>query len=578
MGTTGSMRPARAGARAIRAQAGAGARPDHQALYLLLAGHTDDVVLVVRDGRVWWASPSAERVLGVPPQHLAEADLVGLFDEAPGDLLTPGSPPRRAGVRTRDGVRWFDVAVAGPGDAGALAEVTGTAAGETLVVRLRDVHDLASAEESADRAHLWLEAAFEASADGYAVYQAVRDDDGSITGLVARSIRETDAPATDIRETLAGTPWNDVYPVLVAALESGEAAHNQMSVTTGDVQRVVDGVAVPLDDDLLLVTWRDVTDAVEGARLLERAYEETAEMRVTLQTALDATSDGFAVYHLEWDDDQRLTGLRVVHANAAGAMTFGMEPDDVINQELHDLLPDVEQIGLWDRIVESAVTKAPQHLRVHVLDEEGEWERSWDYSISPVGEERMAITWRDVSAEEGALRQLARHRDEAMHSATHDALTGLPNRTLLMERLRDALRTCRPDERVGLVFVDLDRFKYINDTFGHAAGDAVLQATADRLRRLVRGGDLPARLAGDEFVIILTHLSPEWTGDDFFTRASAVLAEPLHAEGVELHPSASLGLVLADPRRTRCDADSLIKDADAAMYVNKAGRKDGSSR
>jgi diguanylate cyclase (GGDEF)-like protein len=365
-----------------------------------------------------------------------------------------------------------------------------------------------------------------------------------------------------------------MYADMVAALEdSPPPLRTHLRLDLGRGPRLLDGLYVPIDGDTLLVTWRDVTDAVEGERLLERAYEETAEMRVTLQTALDATSDGFAVYALESDDEGQLVELRVVHANAAGAMSLGLDPFEMVGMGLHEFFPDVIGSGLWDRIVDAAVTKAPQHHRVHMFDDDGRWLSSWDNSVAPVGEERMAITWRDVSAEERALRQLAQHRDEAMHSATHDALTGLPNRILLREHLQEALRTCLPDERVGIVFVDLDRFKAINDTHGHAAGDAVLKATAERLGRVVRHGDLAARLAGDEFVLVLTQLNADWTPDLFFARASELLAEPLWAEGVELHPSASLGVVLADPRSGPTDVDALIKDADAAMYVTKAARK-----
>ena len=190
-----------------------------------------------------------------------------------------------------------------------------------------------------------------------------------------------------------------------------------------------------------------------------------------------------------------------------------------------------------------------------------------------MGEERVAITWRNVTTEEEALREFARTRDEAMHTATHDPLTGLPNRMLLRQYLHQALYACASQERVGLVFVDLDRFKAINDTYGHAAGDVVLQQTAVRLDRLVRHGDLAARLAGDEFILVLTGLAPDWSPDQFFARATAMLSEPVWLDGVELHPSASLGAVLVDPGSDQVDVDDLVKRADAEMYRAKAARR-----
>jgi diguanylate cyclase (GGDEF)-like protein len=340
----------------------------------------------------------------------------------------------------------------------------------------------------------------------------------------------------------------------------------------GAADRTYDSFQAWLDDDTLVWSWRDVTDALEGEERLGRAYEETAEMRATLQTALDATTDGFAVYAVERDHQGRLIELHNLHTNLAGAQSLGLDPEEVVGRTLHEVLPDVESSGLWARILESYATKAPQFHRVHAWGDDGEWISAWDNTIASVGEERITIIWRDVSREERALRQLARTRDEALHSATHDALTDLPNRVLLREHLQDALRNCPPGERVGLVFVDLDGFKAVNDVYGHAAGDAVLRATSARLARIVRHGDMAARLAGDEFVLVLSGLCPDWLPDHFFVRAMKQISEPVWVDGAVLRPAASMGLVMADPHTQELDVDQLIKAADAEMYRNKAAR------
>jgi diguanylate cyclase (GGDEF)-like protein len=454
---------------------------------------------------------------------------------------------------------------------------------------LREIEDQVRAEQAlADQERL-LRRAIDASLDGFVVYQAVRDPGGQVTGLTVAAVNAAELErigrsaeeliGADVRTALDPAEAGEIYDRLITALVTGGTSSLRARHGSGPQQRVKEIVITPLDGDRLLVTWRDVTDALRQEELLARAYEETAEMRATLQTALDATSDGFAVYQLEWDlagsdREATLAGMRVVHANAAGAGSLGLDPNVMVGAELHEFFPEVESSGLWERIVLAATSKEPQHHRVHVFDDEGQWQSSWDNTVASVGEERMAITWRDVSSEEAALRQLARTRDEAMYSATHDALTDLPNRVLLHEHLHEALRSCPPTERVGIVFVDLDRFKEINDTYGHAAGDAVLQATADRLGRLVRHGDLAARLAGDEFVLVLTRLAPDWTCDQFFAaRAAVVLSEPVWADGVQLRPSASLGAVLADPRTGPASVDQLIKEADAAMYQAKAAAR-----
>jgi diguanylate cyclase (GGDEF)-like protein/PAS domain S-box-containing protein len=155
------------------------------------------------------------------------------------------------------------------------------------------------------------------------------------------------------------------------------------------------------------------------------------------------------------------------------------------------------------------------------------------------------------------------------HMAYHDVLTGLPNRALLAERLDRALLAARRDgRRLALMFLDLDRFKTINDSLGHATGDHLLREVAQRLCRVVRASDTVARLGGDEFVVLVpgVHAAEECTlvGDKIIE----ALAEPVSFEGRSLHISTSIGICLYPDDGT--DVDSLMRKADAAMYQAKA--------
>jgi diguanylate cyclase (GGDEF)-like protein len=546
--------------------------------YRSLAEGAEDVVLVHRDREITWASPSVASVLGTPPPSLIGVDLERLTH--PDDVqilpvLVPDAPSATVRLRLRHadgGYRWFSATMAGQWAGRRL---------EAVYTCLREIGDQVRVEQRIADVQQRVRLAFDASPDGFAILEAVRDDGGTVSSLQLQfvntagrellGIGEGDTVVgTDVRSLVRDVESSGLWDRMLAVLEGGALSRTR---TAHGRRRTFDGYQARLDENSLVVSFRDVTDLVEGERLLTRAYEDTAEMRATLETALDATSDGFAVYALELDEGGRLEAMRVVHANAAGAASLGMDPDLMVGMEIREFFPEVVSSGLWDRIMTASLTKAPQCYRVHQVDADGEWESSWDNTVAPVGEERMTITWRNVSAEESAVRQLARTRDEAMYSATHDALTNLPNRVLLRQHLHEALRVCTPDERVGLVFVDLDKFKAINDSHGHAAGDAVLKATATRLSRLIRHGDLAARLAGDEFVLVLTKLASAWTPEPFFTRASCQLSEPVWVEAVELHPSASLGVVLADHERLPSDVDALIKEADVAMYRNKAARR-----
>ncbi|HEX2806090.1 MAG TPA: diguanylate cyclase, partial [Kineosporiaceae bacterium] len=550
--------------------------------YRILADHVGDIVLVHGPDRgITWASPSVLPVLGFAPEAiigLTLKDIAHLDDVGVLPVIGPELPPatHRLRLRTADGDhRWFQATINGGwDDTGALMAVYAC---------LRDIDEQVRVEAAMAASERRMRLALEVSPDGYAIYEAVRDTAGSVTGLTLASMNPAGmamfppsrqpAVGQDLRTFLPAAESSGLWAAMLRAIDSGVLGRTRTELDLGTGRLVIDGFQARIDDETLLVSWRDVTEMLEGERLLSRAYDETAAMRVTLQTALDATSDGFAVYGLERDDDDRLKGLRLVHVNAAGAASLGYDPADLIGKELRDFFPGAGDSGLWQEIEIAASSGAPRYHRVHVFGSDRQWESSWDNTVAPVGEERMAITWRDVSSEEAALRQLARTRDEAMYSATHDELTDLPNRALLREHLHDALRGCARGERVGLVFVDLDRFKEINDSHGHAAGDLVLKATAARLNRMVRHGDLAARLSGDEFILVLTRLSTDWAPRQFFARASAQLSEPVWADGVELHPSASLGVVLADPTRDAQDVDALIKAADSEMYRVKAARR-----
>ena len=152
------------------------------------------------------------------------------------------------------------------------------------------------------------------------------------------------------------------------------------------------------------------------------------------------------------------------------------------------------------------------------------------------------------------------------HEAVHDPLTGLANRTLLRDRLELALaRSQRDEERAtGVLFVDLDNFKQVNDAYGHAAGDTVLVELGRRLRAAVRPADTVARLGGDEFVVVCEEVEAE---DVLLLgrRLLAAISAPLSVAGIEYELTASIGIALG-----RTDPDTLLGDADAAVYQAKA--------
>jgi diguanylate cyclase (GGDEF)-like protein len=167
-------------------------------------------------------------------------------------------------------------------------------------------------------------------------------------------------------------------------------------------------------------------------------------------------------------------------------------------------------------------------------------------------------------------------REHLARRALHDELTGLPNRGLLQELLYHALAASqRRGGLVAVLFVDLDRFKAVNDTFGHRVGDAVLVAVADRLRTAVRGSDVVGRLSGDEFLVLCEHLDPAREVDDYLLglgeRIRTALAAPIVVDGRQCAISASIGIAVTSGHVSAAD---LMHAADAAMYAAKFQGRD----
>jgi diguanylate cyclase (GGDEF)-like protein len=168
------------------------------------------------------------------------------------------------------------------------------------------------------------------------------------------------------------------------------------------------------------------------------------------------------------------------------------------------------------------------------------------------------------------LQSLHQQQDALDHLASHDSLTGLPNRRLFLDRLDQALvRAKRQDSAFALLFIDLDNFKTINDTLGHAAGDVVLRTMAQRLQAVVREADTVARLGGDEFIILLEGAGDVSAISHVADKALEALAQPVAYQHHSLGSGGSIGIGRYPSDGT--DATELIAAADNAMYQSKSG-------
>jgi diguanylate cyclase (GGDEF)-like protein/PAS domain S-box-containing protein len=248
----------------------------------------------------------------------------------------------------------------------------------------------------------------------------------------------------------------------------------------------------------------------------------------------------------------RLVGLDERDAQGMDWWEF-VHPDD--QPALQGFLSDLEQ-------------GASGEVEYRVRDARGSWLDVETLATNLIGDgavEGIVLNTRDVSDRKALERRL-------LHQASHDTLTGLPNRMLLRDRVDQALaRRRRSRAPLAVIFLDLDDFKNVNDTLGHAEGDAVLQEVARRLDGCIRGCDTATRLGGDEFAVLVDDLADESQAITVAERILDALAEPLDVAGRTIEPTGSLGIAFAvDGRDT---ADALLRDADAAMYLAKDSGK-----
>jgi diguanylate cyclase (GGDEF)-like protein len=190
--------------------------------------------------------------------------------------------------------------------------------------------------------------------------------------------------------------------------------------------------------------------------------------------------------------------------------------------------------------------------------------RTLEFTVQPMENGGMVLLVEDITE-----RRIA--EDRINHLARFDALTGLPNRTILRTHMDEALARCRPDDMCAIHFIDLDQFKQVNDTLGHTRGDLLLVAVADRLRAAVRDTDVIARFGGDEFVVLQSSVKSLEEGSALAARILRAVGGTYELDGHAVLVSASIGIAIAP--KNGVDADQLLRNSDMALYRAKAERR-----
>jgi len=307
-----------------------------------------------------------------------------------------------------------------------------------------------------------------------------------------------------------------------------------------------------LDDPAVrgvVVTSRDVTERREAEGALWARQQE-------LTSLLESSPDLIARFDRE---------LRHIYVNPAVCEATGLTREQMLGRTMHEIGAPTDLTEIWDPNLRKAFETAAG----------GEFEYPF---TGPHGlrwyHTRLAPEARsdgEVETVLSVIRDVTDRKemeDALTHQALHDPLTGLPNRLLLLDRVEQALRRLdRHAGRVAILFLDLDRFKVVNDSLGHPAGDRILVEVAERLQDASRPGDTVARFGGDEFVVLCEDLVHDEDAIAITNRFAAELSRPFTYDARPISLTASVGI--ASSKEAGADPAAMLRDADAAMYRAK---------
>ncbi|HST61489.1 MAG TPA: EAL domain-containing protein [Longimicrobium sp.] len=526
------------------------------------AGGPAMVTAVSPGGVVVFASEAAVRALGRCGEDVECTALASLYhpedraslraalDEA---LRAPGTDVRRELRRIRaDGAElWVDETLRAISSGG----------GPVVLVHTQDATERRSAGEALEQSASLLAAALESTADGI----LVADLEGRVTLWNQRFVEMWGIPEEVLR---AG----DGYQVLALAAAQvidpeahATAARALLEGAEGEAARLIrlaDGrfferVSKPqcLGGRVVGRVWSysDVTEAKRTEAVLRESEERYA---LAIEGALEGIWD--------WDLEREH-----IYLSPRWKAILGYGPDETVGEHPDEWLTRVHPDDL--RRVQGELAASIGGGRTHfeiehrVMHRDGSWRWTRARAVTvfaPDGRPvRIAGSLSDITEQKVAEELL-------LHHALHDVLTGLPNRSLLIDRLNIALRrTARSGGSVGVLFMDLDGFKVVNDSLGHATGDRLLDAVARRLEGCLRPSDTVARMGGDEFTVLLEDLRDAAEARAVAERVHEALREAFVLDGRPVFTTASVGIAVGAAGAT---PESLLRDADTAMYRAKS--------
>ena len=370
------------------------------------------------------------------------------------------------------------------------------------------------------------------------------------------------------RDELIGQKVKNIIPkgfaerlIADGTRSAAEALAQQIGTGIELTGRRKDGSQFPIEIMLSPLENADailVTAAIRDITVRKAAEENLAQMEAKYRGLLEAAPDAMVVVSPKG---------KIVLLNVQAEKRFGYSRDELIGKQVKTIIPH----GFAERLIADSLRSEKDALDQQIgtgIDLTGQRKDGTEFPIeimlSPLeGDEGVLVT--------AAIRDItARKRAEALiiHSAEHDFLTGLPNRMLLNDRVNQAiLLALRHRRKVGVLFLDLDGFKHINDSLGHPTGDKLLQSVGKRLVDCIRGSDTVSRQGGDEFVVLLSEEENSEDASVIARRMLRAVAEAHFIDEHDLHITCSVGISLYPD--DGMNAETLIKNADTAMYQAK---------
>jgi diguanylate cyclase (GGDEF)-like protein/PAS domain S-box-containing protein len=366
-----------------------------------------------------------------------------------------------------------------------------------------------------------------------------------------------------------------------ASFEQGRRDYRVVFATTNDGNDIV-GTVIP-EDVLFADVWRSRTDlAVTLGPLVILMLGISAWFASRLSGAnrrLEVSgraSGQLAAIVVAADDAILRTDLggRIVTWNKGAERLYGYREEEAVGRVLADLVAADRRAEVAQLLASVSRGEAVErHESVHVAQDG----RTIDTTVtlSPIRDERGEVTACSVIVRD--ISQRKRLEEELTHQALHDSLTGLPNRVLFLDRLDHALaaaerddRELRRQDRLAVLFLDVDDFKVVNDSLGHRVGDDLLKAIAERLSRAIRPGDTAARLGGDEFTVLLEEITDSRVAEASARRILRHMERPFDIHGHRVVVTVSIGISLSGDG---AEASEVLRRADLAMYDAKGRGK-----